>query len=294
VAGIVRRQETAVYLFIIPFCAILLFPFVVMFVSALKTNAEIFTPADEFRFLPIQPQWGNFLSIREQVPEMGRFFLNSAVIAFGATALAVAAALPAAYALSRLRFRGRRPFLYLVMVTQMFSPIIIIIGVYKIFADTPTAWISGIFHFDGPNTLIDNLFGLILVNAAFNLAFAIWLLTGYFAGIPKEIEEAAWVDGCSWICALRRILIPLAAPGIVTAVIFVFIAAWNEFIFALTLLSTPEKKPVIVGLFRLVGAYEVQWNYVMVGALYAVVPVVLLFWIAERHLVGGLTAGAVK
>lgn len=291
------------YAFVIPFSAILLSPFVLMFLSALKTNAEIFVPWDEFNFLPHPPQWGNFLAMGREVSNIGRYFLNSTLISTGSTALAIAAALPAAYALARFRFPGRNAFLQLVLITEMFSPIVIIVGVYKLFAGTSVAWFYNLLGAVGlrgmlpevlPETLIDNLFGLVLLNAAFNLAFAIWLLKGYFSTVPREIEEAAWVDGCSWWQALTRVMMPLAAPGIATAVIFTFIAAWNEFLFALTLLRTSEKRPVIVGLFSLIGQFEVQWNYVMAGALLAVVPVVILFWAAEKHLVSGLTSGAIK
>lgn len=290
----------ATYAYIVPLCAVMLFPFAVMLSSALKTNAEIFVWAEDFRWLPARPMWSNFLTMHEKVPLIGRYFANSIIIAVGATLLSVGVALPAAYALARHRFRGRALFMQLILITQMFSPIIIIIGLYKLFAGTSTAWALNtirLFGFSGegfPPLLIDNLFGLVLANAAFNVAFAVWLLSGYFATVPREVEEAGMVDGCSWFGVLVRILIPLAAPGIVTAVIFVFIAAWNEFIFALTLLSSPAKKPIIVGLFSLVGMFEVEWNYIMAGSLLAVIPVVILFWISEKHLVSGLTAGAIK
>ncbi|MBX7245138.1 MAG: carbohydrate ABC transporter permease [Candidatus Sumerlaeaceae bacterium] len=276
-----RLRTAETYAFVIPFCLAILFPFAVMLSSALKKDAEIFVTAEEFRFVSASPQWGNFLELPKQLPLFGRYFLNSAAIATGATLLAVIVALPAAYALSRLRFAGRRAFLYAVLVTQMFSPIVIIIGLFKLFAGLPIP-------------LTNSLWGLILANAAFNLAFAIWMLSGYFNTVPAEIEEAAMVDGCTWVQMIVRILIPLAAPGIVTATIFVFIASWNEFIFALTLLASPEKRPVIVGLFSLIGMYEVKWNFVMGGALLAVLPMIVLFWVAEKHIVSGLTAGGVK
>lgn len=300
-SGLGRSLST--YAFVIPFSAIILFPFAVMLISAIKSNAEIFVGIDEFRWLPEAPQWENFWKLQEKVPQIWRFFLNSAIIASGSTMLSVAFALPAAYALARLTFRGRGLFLQAVLVTQMFSPIVIIIGLYKLFVGTSVDWffaipaqigLDGLFSGNYPSTLINNLFGLILANAAFNLAFAIWLLSGYFSSVPREIEEAGMVDGCSWIRLITQILLPLAAPGIVTATIFVFIASWNEFIFALTLLSSPEKRPIIIGLFSLMGMYEVEWNFVMAGALLAVIPVVVLFWLAEKHLASGLTAGAVK
>jgi multiple sugar transport system permease protein len=289
--------------FVLPFCAVILFPFAVMLSASLKTNIEIYAGAEEFRWLPHNPLWSNFWSLWTRVPLMGRYFLNSAIIATGATLLATGVSLPAAYALSRLRFRGRRLFLQAVLVTQMFSPIVIIIGLYKLFAGISVQWFYDMLAGVGlgflipagaPETLANNLFGLILVNAAFNTAFAIWMLSGYFASVPVEIEEAAFVDGCSWWRMAVHVLMPLAAPGIVTAIIFVFIASWNEFIFALTLLAAPERRPVIVGLFSLIGMYEVEWNLVMAGALLATLPMVVLFMLAERHITTGLTAGGIR
>lgn len=305
--GFIARRgpvgSAATYLFMILFSLVILFPFMIMLLSALKTNEEIFAAPEDYSWLPQPPRWSNFVTIREQVPEIGRYFLNSLIIAMGSTLLAVAVAIPAAYAVARLRFPGRRAFMHLVLITQMFSPIVIIVGVYKLFASADLSPLYATIRGAGlgwllpgspAGSLVDNLFGLILLNAAFNLAFAVWLLAGYLRSIPVAIEEAACVDGCSWWRILTSVLLPLAAPGIATAVIFAFIAAWNEFLFALTLLRTPEKRPVIVGLFSLIGQFEVQWNYVMAGALLAILPVVLLFWSAEKHLVGGLTAGAGK
>ncbi len=298
-----RWSLAGTYLFVTCFSMVILFPFVTMFLSGLKTDEEIFAAAEDFRWLPQPPQWANFVTIRQQIPDIDRFFLNSLVIGVGSTLLAMAAALPAAYAAGRLQWRGRRAFLHLVLITQMFSPIVIVVGVYKLFAGVDLEWVYRAVTSAGfgwvlpesrPENLLDNLLGLILLNAAFNLAFAIWLLSGYFRTIPQAVEEAAYIDGCSWWQALTHVLLPLAAPGAVTAIIYAFISAWNEFLFALTLLSTPEKRPVIVGLFSLIGQFEVQWNYVMAGALLATLPVVLLFWSAEKHLVSGLTAGAGK
>ena len=289
--------------FVLPFCAVILFPFAVMLSASLKANIEIYASAEEFRWLPHNPLWGNFVSLWTRVPLMGRYFLNSSIIATGATLLATGVSMPAAYALSRLRFRGRGLFLQGVLVTQMFSPIVIIIGLYKLFAGTSVKWFYDLLAGSGlgflvpvgaPDTLANNLFGPILVNAAFNTAFAIWMLSGYFSRVPVEIEEAAFVDGCSWWRMAWHVLMPLAAPGIVTAVIFVFIASWNEFIFALTLLAAPERRPVIVGLFSLIGMYEVEWNLVMAGALLATLPMVVLFMLAERHITSGLTAGGIR
>jgi multiple sugar transport system permease protein len=158
----------------------------------------------------------------------------------------------------------------------------------------PTALVIGIFREIAKLHLVNTYLALILVYAAFNMAFSIWILSSFFASIPQEIEEAAWIDGCSRISTLARIVLPLSLPGLATAFIFTFIAAWNEFVIALTLTSSPEQEPLTVGLTALIGFYQVQWQYLFAGSLIAIAPVVVLFALIEKWLVGGLTAGSVK
>jgi len=207
------------------------------------------------------------------------FIKSSFIISISATVIVILIAIPAAYYVARNDFRGKKAFLLLVLVTQMFAP---------------TALVVGIFREIVALNLVDTYLALILIYAAFNMAFSIWILSSFFRSIPKEIEEAAWIDGCSRFTTLTRIVLPLALPGLVTAFIFTFIAAWNEFVIALTLTSSPEREPLTVGLTSLIGQYQVQWNYLFAGSLIAIVPVVILFASIEKWLVGGLTAGSVK
>ena len=161
----------------------------------------------------------------------------------------------------------------------MFSPIVLLVGLYRV------------IHWLG---LMDSVWGLILVNAAFTQAFAIWLLTGYFSTIPRELEQAAWIDGCTKFQALRKVVLPLAVPGIITTVIFVFVMAWNEFVVALTIISSDESRPLTVGIHAFFGKFDVQWQYLFATSLVAVIPVVILFLAIEKYLVSGLTSGGVK
>ena len=200
-------------------------------------------------------------------------------VAGGATVLVLLVAIPAAYYSARRKFKGRTVFLLLVLVTQMFQPTALVVGIY------------GQFNQLG---MIDDPAALILVNAGFNMAFAIWILNAYFGAIPKELEEAALVDGNTRLGAMFRVIIPLALPGIVTALIFTFISAWNEFIVALTLTSTPSKEPLTVGLNNFIGAYSVDWQHLFAGSVIATIPVIILFALIERKVVSGLTAGSVK
>ena len=171
-------------------------------------------------------------------------------------------AVPAAYFTARFQFRGRTAFLFLVLVTQMFSPTSLVVGIYREFFEL---------------NLVNTYLALILTNAAFNLAFAIWILHGFFASIPREIEEAAELDGCGRFGTLWRVMLPLTLPGLVTATIFTFIAAWNEYVVALTLMQDDAKKPLTVGINSYVTGYEQHWDQLFAASIIAIVPVVILF-----------------
>jgi multiple sugar transport system permease protein len=142
--------------------------------------------------------------------------------------------------------------------------------------------------------MIDTVGSLILVNAGFNMAFAVWILNAYVSAIPQELEEAAFIDGSTRLGALFRITLPLALPGIVTALIFTFIAAWNEFIVALTLTTSPTTEPLTVALNSYIGQYTVDWRHLFSGSVIATIPVIILFALIEGKVVGGLTAGSIK
>ena len=255
---------------------VLLSPYLVMFLTAAKPEGELRIAPP--RLLPISWRLGNFLDVLAD-PSFQAWLRVSLVVAVASTAIVVLAATPAAYYTARHRFPGRSAFLVLVLVTQMFSPTALVVGLYRQF-----------FELD----LVNTYAALIVTNAAFNLAFAIWILRAFFASIPREIEEAAAVDGCGRLRTLVQVILPLSLPGLVTAVIFAFIAAWNEYIVALTLMTDPDKRPLTVGVTSYVTAYVQHWNQLFAASVIAIVPVVVLFALIERHLVGGLTAGSVK
>jgi multiple sugar transport system permease protein len=161
----------------------------------------------------------------------------------------------------------------------MFSPIVIILALFRVVST---------YH------LLNNLGTLVVINAAFGLSYAVWLLTGYFQSIPAEIEEAAMMDGVSRVRAILAVTIPLSWPGIVAAAIFTFMNAWNEFLFALTFISDENKAPITVGLFHFVGHFRVQWNYLMAASLVTTAIVLVLFLTVQKHLTRGLLGGALK
>ncbi len=251
-------------------------PYLQMLLTALKPQSELM--ASPTSYLPSDWEWGNFVEVWSAAP-IGQNLLVSFVVAGCSTLIAVLVSLPAAYYTARHKFRGRTAFLLLVLVTQMFAPTALVIGIYR-----------EMLAFD----LVDSYLALILVNSAFNLAFSTWILNGYISGIPVDLEEAAMLDGCNRFTVLTRVTLPAAKPGVVTAVIYTFIAAWNEYVVALTLSSTPQRQPLTVAIPSFVSQYHEQWQFLFAASLIAIVPVVILFVFIERYLVGGLTAGAVK
>ena len=264
------------YFVVIDICIFTLYPYFVMFCSALKSRAEIFSVNGTI--LPVEPMWSNFIDVWKRAP-LAQYAVNSLLIAGGSTLLAMLCGIPAAYALSRMKFKGKTAFLGFVIVSQMFAPVVLVIGIYKVMA------VLG---------FTDSIVGLIFVNAAFNQAFTIWLLRGTFMSISPEMEQAATIDGCTRIQALIRILLPVAAPGIVTTLIFIFINAWNEYTVALTLISTDTSKPLTVGINIFNGYNMIEWQYLFAASLFAILPVVILFMGIEKNLTSGLTAGGVK
>jgi multiple sugar transport system permease protein len=256
--------------------AIFLAPYAVMLLDALRPGAEVLQSPPTF--LPRRWQFSTFTDVLSD-PRFRNWLTTSVIVAVASTAIVIAAAVPAAYFTARNRFPGRSAFLLLVLVTQLFSPTSLVVGLYREFFQL---------------NLVNTYLAIILTNAAFNLAFAVWILHGFFASIPKEVEEAAELDGCNRIRTLLRVMLPLTRPGIVTAVIFSFIAAWNEYVVALTLMQDDAKKPLNVGISSYVTGYEQHWDQMFAASLIAIVPVVILFALIERHLVGGLTAGSVK
>jgi multiple sugar transport system permease protein len=255
---------------------VFLSPYLVMLFTAAKPDDELrVTPP---RLTPLHWRPANFLEVLAD-PGFQGWLRVSLAIAVVSTVLVVLAAAPAAYYTARHRFPGRSAFLGLMLVTQMFSPTVLVVGLYREFFELG---------------LVNTYASLIVTNAAFNLAFAIWILRAFFTSVPREIEEAAAVDGCGKLRTLLQVLLPLSLPALVTAVIFAFIAAWNEYIIALTLMPDPEKRPLTIGITSYVTAYVQHWNYLFAASVIAVVPVVVLFALIERHLVGGLTAGSLK
>lgn len=253
------------------------FPYLLMVLSSLKTREEITAiPPD---YLPEAPRFSNYLTVWSSQVDPGSSLLATIVVSLGATLLVLLLATPAAYYVARFRFPGRMVFLFLVLVTQMLQPTVLAVGLYQEFSQWRgyLVWVA-----------------LILINGAFNLSFAVWIMQSFFASVPKEIDEAALIDGAGRLQTMFKISLPLVWPGIVTAVVFVFVNTWNEFAAAFVLVQDTAMQPLTVSMPRFLGMYIRDWQYLFTVATIAILPVIILFSLIEKRLIGGLTAGAVK
>ena len=264
------------YFVVLDVCIITLYPYFAMLCTALKGRGEIFSANGTI--LPITALWSNFIDIWSRAP-MAQYMLNSVLIAGGSTLIAMICGIPAAYALARMEFKGQTAFLGFVIVSQMFAPVVLLIGIYRVMQTL---------------TLTDSIWGLVFINAAFNQAFTIWLLRGTFMGISADMEQAATIDGCNRIQSMMKVLLPVAAPGIVTTLIFIFINAWNEYTVALCLIQDDLLKPLTVGINTFNGYNIIEWQYLFAASIFAIIPVVILFMCIEKNLVSGLASGGVK
>ena len=256
--------------------AITLFPFYWMLNTSLKPPVEVFASPPTF----VSAHWSldAYRTIFETRP-VARYFLNSLVVALGATALSVGLAALCAYGLTRFFPRGATPFVMFLLFTKMLPETLLIIPYFQLMSDL---------------NLLDTYLALILAYSSFALPFSVWMLIGFFRSIPREIDEAATMDGATILQTFRRVVLPLARPGLVAVALFTFLIAWNSYVWALVLTTNPSMFVLSVGIANMVGEYRVQWNELMAAAVVAAVPIMVIFGFLERYLVDAITAGAVK
>ena len=216
------------WLVLSPLLVLVLLPFAVMLSTALKPLGEVtaFPP----RWLPSRLDWQNFVDMWNTV-DFGTGSANSLFVSLTATLLTLLVSVPAAYAMSRLPFRGIGPYRQFLLVTKMLSPILLVLGLFRMAAAIPF----------GDGTLVDTRMVVIVIYAAFNIAFAVWMLAAYFGTIPIDLEEAAWIDGANRLQSVLRIFLPLSLPAIAVTAIVTFVGGWNEFVVALTMLRDPSQ-----------------------------------------------------
>ena len=262
------------------FTLITLFPLYTVVISSIKPLADV---RSAFRWVPSRITFAPYADIWSTIP-LARYFLNSLLISLGATAISVFVAILAAYAISRYRFSGRGVFSLTVLATQMFPGILFLLPLFVIYVNLERA--LGI-------QLYGSYAGLIITYLTFALPFSIWMLVGYFDSIPRELEQAAMVDGTTALGALFRVLVPVSMPGIVAVAIFAFITAWGEVLFA-SVLTDDATRTLAVGLRNYAIQSNVYWNQLMAAAIVVSIPVVAGFLALQRYLVQGIAAGGVK
>jgi trehalose/maltose transport system permease protein len=273
-------RRGAFYLLVGGIVIFTVFPFFWAFVSSIKPDAELF--ATPVRYWPERPTLDHY----RRVLENGDFqaaVLNSALVAVTVTALSIAVGSLAAFALGRFRFRGRSVVLYVVLAMTMFPQI---------------AVLGALFQMVNVFRLYNELPALVLTYLIFTLPFTVWVLTGFLKSVPVEVEEAAYVDGATPFQVFYKIMLPLAVPGMATTGLLAFIAAWNEFLFALSFTQTPDKRTVTYAIQSFSattsGAFEIPWGPMMAASVLVTIPLIALALIFQRRILAGLTAGAVK
>jgi trehalose/maltose transport system permease protein len=266
----------ALYLLVAVIVVYTVFPFYWAVVSSLKGGQALFGT----ELLPRDPSLANYTTLFVDQP-FGRNILNSVFVAGSVVALSLGLASGAAYALGRVSFRGRTPLLMVILGVSMFPQVAVLSGLFELIR-----WLG----------LYNNLLGLTLSYLIFTLPFTVWVLTTFMHELPKELEEAAMVDGATPFVTITRVFLPLMGPALATTGLLAFIAAWNEFLFALTFTLTNEMRtvPVAIALISGSSAFELPWGRIMAASVVVTVPLILLVLVFQRRIVSGLTAGAVK
>jgi multiple sugar transport system permease protein len=269
-------DTTALYAAVAFYVAFALFP--IYWTVKISVTPQRLLYSEGIKLWPSTMTLENYSSVLA-ASDFPRYFANSIIVSFSTSLIVTVIASLAGYALSRFRFRGKTWMSLLLLLTQTFPLVMVIPPIFRIM---------------GQLGLTDNLYGLIIIYTAFNIAFATFLMQSFFDAVPKELEDAAMIDGCTRVMALRRIVLPLTLPGMGATVAFVFTAAWSELLFALMLINSENQKTFSVGLLTFIGKFAVDWGQMMAASVLALIPVCIFFAILQRYLVAGLTAGAVK
>ncbi len=271
-----RAAHGAIYATLVVATLIMMFPVAWMLTVSIRPNVEV---------MKIPPQWiPTLFTLEPYAKVLGsvrylRTFLNSYLIALTVTAFSLFIGALAAYALARFRFRGQRSVIMFLIITQMFPLVLLCIPYFQVVVRLG---------------LYDTLTSLVMVYTTFTLPFCILMLRAYFAAIPKEMEEAAMVDGCSRLGAIARTLLPMSFPALVGAGLYTFLLAWNEFLFAVVLIESWEKRVITMAIYSLLAEFVTEWNMMMAFSVLASAPLVLAFIFLQRYVVAGMTAGAIK
>ncbi|HTV69421.1 MAG TPA: carbohydrate ABC transporter permease [Rhizobiaceae bacterium] len=270
-------QSLLLYGGVILVCALLLFPIYWLFVTAISTLSEIRSLPPSF--WPADPQWETFAKVAEERP-MLLWLWNSTLVAVGSVALSMSVSVLAGYSLSRFSVKGARPLGLFILTAKMLPATLLVIPLF------------GIFRSVG---LIGSLWSLVLAHSTLIIPFTTWMLKGYFDTIPRELEQAAMVDGCSPLGALFRVVLPVATPGLAATSLYAFVLSWADYAYARTFLINAQNSwTANLGITTMKGEYVTDWNEISAAAVFVALPILAIYLFLERYLVGGLTAGAEK
>lgn len=268
--------QICMYAILIIASASVLIPVLWMVSTAFKSNeAVMVTPP---QWIPDHITFDSFIRIWKDYP-FADYFFNSVLIVIASTVISVIFSALAGYGASRFKFRGRGSLMTFLLVTQMFPSIMLLIPFYQVLKTLG---------------LIDTHWGLIIVYISFTIPFCTWMMLGFFNGIPKELDEAALIDGCGPLRTFVQIILPLSLPGIAATAIYAFLQSWNEYMFALILTTTETMKTLPVGIGQLNGFYKVAWNDMMAASIVSSLPLIVMFLFMQKYFISSLTAGAVK
>ncbi|WP_222435243.1 carbohydrate ABC transporter permease [Puniceibacterium confluentis] len=248
-------------------------PYLWMMLTSLTQESRLFTDGPSLVGATLE----NYVRLFATVG-FGANLLDSFIVAVGTVIVGLALSVPAAYAFSRFRFRGRRLLMLQFLVINMFPLVLLILPLFILMKTLG---------------LVDTYAALIIANSTVAIPFSVWMMTSYIDGIPRSLDEAAMTDGCTRFGALFRVVLPLCTPGIIATGVYIFITAWNEYLYALTL-GGRSVKPITVAIQTLIGEYQVEWGLLTAGGIVGAMPATLLFLIIQKRLIAGMTAGAVK
>jgi multiple sugar transport system permease protein len=261
--------------FLLVYLVVSLFPIFWIVISSVKRSVDTLAMPPVWWF---QPTFNAYLQVFV-FENYGRYFFNTTVIALSTTIISLAVGSMSAYVIDRYRFRFSDVIAYALLATRMIFPIVYAIPLFLLYRDL---------------NLLDTHVGLVIAYTTFSLPYAVWIMAGFFAAVPREVDEAAMVDGCSRFGAFYRVILPLTAPGLAAASIFILLLAWNEFLFALVLAGGGTAKTLPVAAAQLIGQREIEWNALCAVSTATIVPLLLFFGLVHKYLLRGMIAGAVK
>lgn len=270
-------QSAILYATVLAALAVVLFPIYWLFNTAISTTVELsgLPPS----FWPEDPQWGIFGKVISERP-IERWLMNSVLVAIGAVGLSMVVSVLAGYALSRFSVRGGHSLGIFILTAKMLPATLLVMPLFALFSSLG---------------IMGSLWGLMLAHSTLTIPFTTWMLKGYFDTIPRELEQAAMVDGCSPLAAMVRVILPVAMPGLAATALYAFVLSWADYAFARTfLVNSPDNWTANLGIATMRGEYTSDWNEISAAAVFVALPIIVIYLFLERYLVGGLTSGAEK